>query len=159
MKERVRGMVTRMNFLIVCITVLNITTGAFGAEDFKIPEYIGSQACLGCHVDTYSVWKSSNHANMVVPIINATNLPLDIEQASAGLQEELRKAEYMVANSFFIARDPSTQHYKMLRVIYDRAAKTYNPSDLTLDWSTQCAGCHTTNMNTPNLTWGESGIG
>lgn len=142
MKKRVRGMVKRINFLIVCITALCITIGAVGAENAEISEYIGSQACLGCHVDTYSAWKSSNHANMLVPIISATNLPLNIEQASAGLQEELRKVEYMVANSFFIARDPSNQHYIMLRVIYDRAAKTYNPQPHSRLVHTMCRLLH-----------------
>lgn len=152
-------MVIRFHFLIVCIAALFFVAEGVAAQDAEIPEYIGSQACLGCHVDMYSAWKASNHANMVVRIINSTDLPLDIEQAPAEFQEELRKAEYMVANSFFIARDPASQHYKMLRVTYDRVSKTYRSSNLILDWSTQCAGCHTTNMNTPDLTWGEAGIG
>ncbi len=128
-------------------------------EKKEIPEYIGSQACLGCHSEKYSQWKPSNHANMVIPIINSTNLPLEISKAPANLQPELRKAAYMVANSYFLARDPSTEHYKTLGVFYDKEAKAYKPSGFSLDWSTSCAGCHTTNMNTPNLTWGEAGIG
>jgi predicted CXXCH cytochrome family protein len=152
-------MLKKINFLIFCIAVFCIMTEAFGAENNEIPEYIGSQACLGCHVETYGAWKSSNHARMVIPIINSTDLPLNIEQASIEIQEELRNAAFMVANSFFIARDPSSQHYKMLHVIYDEAANAYRFSNFSLDWSTQCAGCHTTNMNTPDLTWGEAGIG
>ena len=92
---------------------------------------------------------------MLVPIINSTNLPLDISKAPANLQPELRKAAYMVANSMFLARDPVTEHYKTLGVTYDRVKKVYMPSNFSLDWSIQCAGCHTTNMNTPNLTWGK----
>ncbi len=125
----------------------------------KIPEYIGSRACLGCHAEKYGQWKPSNHANMVVPIINSSDLPLDISGAPEKLQAELRKASYIVAGSFFVAKDPVTEHYKMLSVTYDKVAKAYKPSALNLDWSTQCAGCHTTNMNTPKLTWGEPGIG
>ena len=132
----------------------------FGAGEKKeIPEYIGSQACLGCHFEKYSQWKPSNHATMVVPIINSTDLPLDISRAPANLQPELRKASFMVANSFFLARDPATEHYKTLGVAYDKVKNTYMPSNFSLDWSISCAGCHTTNMNTPKLTWGESGIG
>jgi hypothetical protein len=124
-----------------------------------LPEYVGSQACLACHAEKYSTWKTSNHANTVVPIINTTSLPLDISKAPANLQPELQKATYIVANSIFIARDPATQHYKTLGVTYDKAAKVYRPSIFSLDWTTTCSGCHTTNMNTPNLTWGEAGIG
>ncbi len=149
----------KITFLIACSIAIFAADEVIAAENAAIPEYIGSQACVGCHAEKFSVWKSSNHANMVVPIINSTNLPLDISKAPAKLQVELQKATYMVANSFFIARDPASQHYKTLGVMYDKATKTYVPSGFSLDWSTACAGCHTTNMNTPNLTWGEAGIG
>jgi predicted CXXCH cytochrome family protein len=147
----------KIALMVACVIVA--FSAAITSGDSEIPEYIGSQACLGCHAQKFSSWKSSNHATMVVPIINSTNLPLDIAKAPANLQPELRKAAYMVANSFFVARDPSSQHYKMLGVIYDKSAKTYKPSNFSLDWSTACAGCHTTNMNTPDQTWGEAGIG
>ncbi len=147
--------------MLVLTFATQITAGTLvaAAEKTEIPEYITSQACLACHAEKYSIWKSSSHARMVVPITNSTNLPLDIAKAPASLQAELRKAAYMVADSFFLARDPATEHYKTLGVIYNKADKTYSPSSFSLDWSTSCAGCHTTNMNTPNLTWGEAGIG
>ncbi len=146
-------------FILACMVQIAITAAVAATNNKEIPEYIGSQACLGCHADKYGTWKSSNHAQMVVPIINSTALPLDISKAPADLQFEIRKAAYMVANSFFLERDPLTQHYLTLGVTYDRAAKAYRPSNFKLDWSTSCSGCHTTNMNTPNLTWGEAGIG
>jgi predicted CXXCH cytochrome family protein len=128
-------------------------------EKKDIPEYIGSHACLSCHSEKFSQWKPSNHAEMLVPIINSSDLPLDISKAPANLQPELRKASYMVANTMFLARDPVTEHYKTLGVSYDKVKKVYVPSGFSLDWSTACAGCHTTNMNTPKLTWSEPGIG
>jgi len=145
--------------MIACVSALIAVVQITLAGNVDIPEYIGSQACLGCHAEKFSQWKPSNHANMVVPIINSSNLPLDISKAPANLQPELRKAAYMVANSMFLARDPATEHYKTLGVFYDKVKKFYVASNFSLDWSTQCAGCHTTNMNTQNLTWGESGIG
>jgi predicted CXXCH cytochrome family protein len=156
MVKVVAGRIAVLITLIVADLAV-IETARAGSSD--IPEYIGSQACIGCHAEKFSTWKISNHANMVVPIINTTNLPLDIAKAPANLQPELQKAAYMVANSMFIARDSSSQHYKTLGVVYDKVAKVYRPSNFSLDWSTACAGCHTTNMNTPNLTWGEAGIG
>ncbi|HPW17061.1 MAG TPA: multiheme c-type cytochrome [Candidatus Aminicenantes bacterium] len=127
-------------------------------EKAPIPEYIGSQACLGCHAETYSRWKASNHASSVVPIINSSDLPQDISTAPAKLQGELRKAAYMLGRSLFTARDPETQHYLTLGVRYDARAKAYVPGP-SYDWSVQCAGCHVTNMDTPNLTWGEPDVG
>jgi predicted CXXCH cytochrome family protein len=154
-----KPLMKRLVLLLASASQMALAAVIVNAAEQKIPEYIGSQACLGCHADKYSQWKPSNHANMVVPIINTTDLPLDISQAPAKLQAELQKAAYIVAGSFFMAKDPTTQHYKMLSVTYDKATKAYRPSGFSLDWSTQCAGCHTTNMNTPKLTWGESGIG
>lgn len=149
----------RVALLSAIISYL-LAIGILHAEGNQgIPEYIGSQTCLGCHSGKYSQWKPSNHATMVIPLINSTSLPLEISKAPVNLQPELRKAEYMVANSFLLARDPVTEHYMTLGVIYDKEAKAYKPSNFKLDWSSQCAGCHTTNMNTPNLTWGEPGIG
>ena len=116
--------------MLACAAQIAAAAVAVTAADKKeIPEYIGSQACLGCHAEKYSIWKSSNHAQMVVPIINSTNLPLDISKAPANLQPELRKAAYMVANSFFLARDPATEHYKTLGVSYDKVKKAYVPSN------------------------------
>jgi predicted CXXCH cytochrome family protein len=157
MNRQIRNKLTAIFSFMAIITGIALHVTA--ADKKEIPEYIGSQACLPCHADKYVSWKSSNHAQMVVPIINSSNLPLDIASAPANLQAELRKAVYMVANSFFLERDPATQHYKLLGVSFDKAAKAYKPSGVNLDWSTSCAGCHTTNMNTPNLTWGEAGIG
>jgi predicted CXXCH cytochrome family protein len=147
--------------MVALVSLLGAAASLSSAAESKytIPEYIGSQACLGCHPAKYSAWKPSNHATMVVEIINSTGLPLDIAKAPANLQAELRKATHIVARSFLMARDPETQHYKMLNVIYDPAGKAYRASNFSLDWSTQCAGCHTTNMNTGENTWGEAGIG
>ncbi len=127
-------------------------------ETQESSEYVGSQSCQPCHGEKYDSWKSSKHANMLVPVIDPAHLPLDIAKAPENLQTELRKATFMISGSLFIGRDPSTQHYHLLGVIYDKADKSYRPSDLKLDWSTGCAGCHTTNMDTPKLTWSENGI-
>ena len=150
--------VRRFGVFLACIVVVAFSL-AISEERSDIPEYIGSQACLGCHSDLYSRWKPSNHATMVVPITNLADLPLDISKAPAKLQPEIRKATFMVANSFFIARDQASGQYKTLGVIYDKTAKEYKPSGFALNWSTACAGCHTTNMNTLKMTWSEPGIG
>jgi predicted CXXCH cytochrome family protein len=122
-------------------------------------EYVGSQACMGCHASKYESWKKTGHATMLVEVINSTKLPLDIAKAPVQLRPELRKATYMVAGMFFLARDPATQHFKTLGAIYDRVEGAYKPITQIFDWSTECAGCHVTNMDTPALTWSEAGVG
>jgi len=143
---------------LACIA-LYIVTGSILMADDEIPEYIGSTACLACHTEEYVSWKASDHAHMVMEIINSSNLPLELDKAPEDLQAELRKAEYFVADTFFIARDPVTQQYMLLNVTYDNTLKEYQPSNINLNWSTMCSGCHVTSMNTPDLTWGEAGIG
>jgi len=157
--EAMKQLVSWKNVPALACVILYITAGCILVSGDEIPEYIGSQACLACHAEKYVSWKSSDHAHMVMEIINFTELPLELDKAPADLQSELRKAEYFVAGTFFIARDPNTQHYRLLNVTYDGTLKEYRPSDINLNWSTACSGCHVTNMNTHNLTWGEAGIG
>lgn len=163
MKGSIEAMKKRTPLKIALIPALVIlvaeAAGIVMADAQTIPDYIGSQACMGCHTWKYTSWKSTRHANMVVEIINSTKLPLDIAKAPAALQSELRKATYIVSGALFIARDPASQHFKTLGVFYDRDEKAYKPMTSTFDWSTQCAGCHVTNMDTPTLTWSEAGIG
>lgn len=148
------------------VTILSFAV-LWGAASFavaanskpEIPEYLGSKVCLACHTEEYVAWKSSDHANMLLKITNDTELPLAISHAPGELRPVLREAEYFLAGTFFIARDSETQHYKLLDVVYDKASNSYKPSNIILDWSTNCSGCHVTNINTPNLTWGEDGIG
>ena len=155
-----KSMLWKILLVFACVA-LSITAANVeaGDEEKEIPEYIGSQACLACHAEMYVSWKASDHARMVRKIINSTDLPLELDIAPANLQPELRKAEYILSGNYFLARDPSTQHYRLLNVMYDGISKKYRPSNLNIDWSTSCVGCHVTNMNTPKLTWGESGIG
>src|SRR5512139_2194818 len=92
-----KGTVHKFSFITALIVALLSAAAVAIADDTGIPEYIGSQACLGCHAEKFSRWKSSSHAKMVVPIINASELPLDISRAPEKLQAELRKASFMVA--------------------------------------------------------------
>jgi predicted CXXCH cytochrome family protein len=146
--------------LFVGFSIIAGLIGNAWSQDRKdVSEYVGSKTCLSCHAEKEKPWKSSRHANMLVPVVNASSLPLDPAKAPEKLQSELKKASYMVAGTFFIAPDPETKHLKLLGVVYDKASNTYKPSNVNLDWSTSCSGCHTTNMNTRTLTWGEDGIG
>lgn len=159
MKKRITLKLTVLFSLVAALILTAGIVAATAQPKDQIPEYIGSQACLGCHADKYANWQTSGHAEMVVPILNTSDLPVDIKTASPELQAELKKATYMVAGSSFMARDPETQHYITLKVSYNKETKQYVASKGGSDWSTGCAGCHTTNMDTPKGTWGETGIG
>ena len=159
MKKRMTMKVALLLGLISLLVLSASMVMASSKAKEELPEYIGSQACLGCHSDKYAAWDTSDHANMLVEIQNMSELPVDIKSAPAELQAELQKATHLVAGTRFMARDPASQHYKFLGVTYDPATGKYNKANPGSDWSTGCAGCHTTDMNTQNGTWNEAGIG
>ncbi|HWI65900.1 MAG TPA: ammonia-forming cytochrome c nitrite reductase subunit c552 [Symbiobacteriaceae bacterium] len=158
MKKR---MTLKVALMLALVSLVVLAAGLVNANSKKaeIPEYIGSQACLGCHAEKFAAWKTSDHAHMVVEIINSSELPADIATAPAELQAELQKATHLVAGTRFMARDAATQQYKFLGVTYDPVTHKYNKANPGSNWSTGCAGCHTTDMNTKAGTWNELGIG
>ena len=95
------------NIIIVTMMFVSIV---IASEEDKMPEYVGSQTCQPCHSETHKIWKSSGHANMLVPISDKDDLPLEIAKAPKNLQTELEKADYMVAGTLFISADPSIRH-------------------------------------------------
>jgi len=74
----------------------------------QLPEYVGSEACLGCHADKYEAWDATAHSSMVEQIMKPSDLPADPNTAPADLKAELDKADYVVAGHRFLARDPAT---------------------------------------------------
>jgi predicted CXXCH cytochrome family protein len=128
-------------------------------DDNKPSGYVGSGECRFCHAEQYQAWESSRHAKTLVPTTGAANLPLDIAAAPGNLQDDLRNADFMTGGTYFIKKDPAGRHYKMLEVRFDSSSGSYKPSDLKLDWSDNCAGCHTTNVNEAEKTWNENGVG
>jgi hypothetical protein len=127
--------------------------------DAQLPEYLGSQACLGCHSDKFEVWQDSSHAHMVDQIVDNKDFPADPATAPADLQAELAKADYVVAGQRFLARDPKSGDLVYLNVQYDKTAQKYVPMKGGSNWDTGCAGCHSTGFNTATKTFTETSIG
>jgi len=125
----------------------------------QLPEYLGSQACLGCHTEKYEVWEGSGHAHMVDQIVKPSDLPADPASAPAELKAELDKAAYVVAGHRFLARDPATGELKYLSVQYDDASKSYVAYKGGSSWDNGCAGCHSTGWNVETKRNAEMGIG
>lgn len=157
MKRMTLKVALMLSLVALVIAAASIVTAS--SKKGEIPEYIGSQACLGCHSDKYMAWETSDHANMVVEIFNTSELPLDIATAPAELQAELQKANLMVAGSRFMARDPVTQQYKALGVSYDPVGNKYVKANPGSNWTTSCSGCHTVNLDNKTMVASELGIG
>ncbi|HYF91448.1 MAG TPA: ammonia-forming cytochrome c nitrite reductase subunit c552 [Symbiobacteriaceae bacterium] len=129
------------------------------SADAKLPEYVGAQACLGCHSDFYERWVGSPHAHMIDEVIHNSDLPADPNTAPAELQAELAKATFVVAGQRFLARDPVSGELKYLSVQFDKAANKYVAYKGGSSWDQGCAGCHSTGWDMAAKTWANPGIG
>jgi predicted CXXCH cytochrome family protein len=144
------------------LTLVVAGTVGFGSvptTQAEMPEYLGSKACLGCHVDKFANWEETGHAHMLKPVLKYSDLPGDITQAPPELQAELQKADWMVAEQRFLARDPATGELKYLNVQWDKAAGKYVPYKGGSSWEQGCAGCHTTGWDKETAHFAEPGIG
>jgi predicted CXXCH cytochrome family protein len=150
--------------LVGLALVVTLSAGVSFAYTYKtkaaIPEYLGSQACLGCHTDKWASWEPSGHAQMLVAINSPSDLPAPVSAAPAELQAELLKAEFIITQKSFAARDASGQ-LKYLGVTWDPVLQIYKAAAPGRNYSTECAGCHTTNgaSDKVSTTWTEPGIG
>lgn len=153
-----------MKIAAIAVAALSLTVVAgvmFSQKeaDAKLPEYVGSQACLGCHSGKYERWEASGHHEMVTEVTKNADLPGDPLKASTDLQAELAKAQFVVAGQRFLARDQATGELKYLNVQWNAATSQYQAMKGGSSWTTGCAGCHSTGWNVQAQTWAEPGIG
>ncbi|MFZ5824231.1 MAG: ammonia-forming cytochrome c nitrite reductase subunit c552 [Bacillota bacterium] len=124
-----------------------------------LPEYLGSKACLGCHVDKFENWAETGHAHMITQVFKFSDLPGDMNTAPEELKAELLKAAWIVAGQRFLARDPETGELKYLNVRWDPAKQQYAAYKGGANWETDCAGCHVTGWDKVTAEFADPGIG
>jgi len=121
--------------------------------------FVGSDACMGCHLSTHERWSKSGHAHMVVDVLQNKDLPADPATTTPELQAEIAKAQFIVAGQRFISRDTKTGDLVYLNVQFDTAAQKYVAYKGGSSWQANCAGCHTTGLVDPKIMSAEMGIG
>lgn len=127
---------------LVMVAVLAASVG-FAAKK-TVPNYVGSQACLGCHSDRWSSWAGSGHANMILPVKTTADIP-GWDKATAEQQTELLKADFVVAGARFLARDSATGNLVFLKYEWVAADQQWIDYDAPGQvWQDSCMGCHTT---------------
>lgn len=152
----------KIAMLLGLVALIVLTAGIVMANTkakAELPEYVGSQACLGCHADKYTAWEPSGHANMLTPVSKVADLPGDFSKATADQQAELKTAVYTVAGQRFLARDPITGELKYLNVQWNTAKGAWVAYKGGAVWNNDCAGCHSTGFNKATKTPVEVGIG
>jgi predicted CXXCH cytochrome family protein len=152
----------KVAMLIGLVAILALTAGVVVAstkDKAELPNYLGSQACLGCHSDKFTNWETSGHAKMLTEVTKPESYPGDITKASVELKAELAKADYVVAGQRFLAKDRTTGEMKYLNVQWDAAQGQYVAYKGGASWNTGCAGCHATGYDKATNTLAEVGIG
>ena len=134
--------------LIGLVVLMALTAGvvmASGGKKAELPEYLGSEACLGCHTEKFTNWEATGHAHMLTEIVKPSDLPGDMNAAPEDLKAELLKADYVVAGQRFLARDPATGDLVYLKVQWSADQGKYLPYTRGGEnWDQNCAGCHAT---------------
>lgn len=130
--------------LVGLVITAVLASGIVMAEKKPVPEYVGSQACLGCHADRWSSWAGSGHGTMIMPIKTPSDIP-GFDKANAEQKAELLKADYVVSGARFLARDEATGNLVFLKFEWSKDANQYIDYDAPGQvWQDSCMGCHVT---------------
>lgn len=146
-----------LTLLIIGLALTAQAVFASSAKKAELPEYLGSQACVGCHADKFTNWEATGHARMLVEINGPSDYPGDINTAPADLKAELLKADYMIASQRFVTKDKTTGDMLYLNVQWNGTA--YVAYKGGSNWNSSCAGCHATGYSTETRTFSEPVIG
>lgn len=124
--------------------------------------YVGSATCNDCHPDKYALLQQSIHSKMIRPgahlpgVIHGNltqpNAPTtnDVHWAMGGWSHE---ENYIRTNW-----TGSNWAYTVTQFKWDPIAGTYSNGEPLRDWTTQCAGCHTTGFDPATRTWSELNV-
>lgn len=146
--------------LISLVAILALTASAVMASSGKkveLPEYLGSEACVGCHADKFVNWEGTGHAHMLSPIERPADYPGEVAKATDELKAELAKALYVVAGQRFVGRNPATGDLYYLNVQWN--GKEYVAYKGGSVWNDNCAGCHATGYSKETRRFAEPDIG
>ncbi|MFZ5813786.1 MAG: multiheme c-type cytochrome [Bacillota bacterium] len=131
----------------VLLVVLAATAATAREMDkSQVPEYVGSQACLGCHTEKNIAWEESLHHTSFKLLDSPADFPGDLSTVSPELMAELQKADFLWRGKRFVAQDPVTGEYTYTKVEFDKATSTYKPYKGGV-FSASCGGCHSGAVN------------
>lgn len=147
--------------LLGVVVLAILASGMTMAAKKAVPEYVGSQACLGCHADRWSSWAGSKHAGMVTQVKTTADIP-GWDKATEEQKAEIIKADYVVSGGRFVARNKETGKLEFLKYEWNHDEGYWFDYDAPgTKWQDNCMGCHVTGnikAGTANVT-NEFGIG
>ncbi|HWI60388.1 MAG TPA: ammonia-forming cytochrome c nitrite reductase subunit c552 [Symbiobacteriaceae bacterium] len=146
--------------LVSLIAILALTASvvlASGSKKAELPEYLGSEACVGCHAEKFVDWEGTGHAHMLTELIRPSDFPGDVTKAPEAFKAELQKAVYVVAGQRFVGRDLATGDLVYLNVQWN--GKEYVEYKGGSNWNEGCAGCHATGYSKQSREFADHNIG
>lgn len=143
-------------------------------------QYVGSQECAACHRDLVNAHAGTSHAQALInPDANPSAVLADFS-AAADIRSVLLPGEteprpfvsddisYAVGSGKYVQRylyRLDDGRYMVLPAEWNTRESQWQAFSLddswpspAYDWTTQCAGCHTTNLNVEQGTWAEDGV-
>ncbi len=133
--------------LIIMAAVAATAVTAKTPSTAQMPEYVGSQTCVGCHAEKVAAWENSLHHTSFQLLDNPDAFPGDIKTVPAELKAELDKADYVWRGKRFLAQDHATGELRYLNVQFNTTTKQYETYKGGSAWSQTCGGCHSTAVN------------
>ncbi|HWI50705.1 MAG TPA: ammonia-forming cytochrome c nitrite reductase subunit c552 [Symbiobacteriaceae bacterium] len=138
--------------LSISVLLVALTAGVVVASTqskAQLPEYLGSEACIGCHSDKFQSWESSEYShghseNIAHEIKSEADLPAPLPADLAPeIASELAKAKYYFHDRF-MAPDLKTGELMYMGVEYNPTTKQYvaAPSRKGTSMDANCGGCH-----------------
>lgn len=131
--------------MLAALTATAVTANSPAKE--QMPEYVGSQACLGCHAEKHATWEDSLHHTSFQELDTPSKFPGDVTTMPAELKAELDKADYIWRGKRFLAQDPATGELKYLNVQFNSTTNAYESYKGGGTWSQSCGGCHSGAVN------------
>jgi predicted CXXCH cytochrome family protein len=144
--------------LLVTLTA-GVVIASTKTQSTGLPEYLGSEACLGCHTEQYVNWEGTAHANgLITEIKTPADLP-PIDKAPAELQAEIKTATHNF-HGRLMKIDWATGEMKYLGVEINSTGDGYVANTRRgSSWDGTCSGCHAGTKDQVTKERIETGIG
>jgi predicted CXXCH cytochrome family protein len=150
-------------------------TPVYAADE---PEYIGARECGSCHRDVKRIHDETKHT-LTLQEDNSETIPGDFTQGSdiravqfPGEDKprpfELDDISFSVGSGRYIQRylyELDKNEYVVFPAEWNVVEQMWQPyqlaetwPDAAYDWTTNCAGCHVTGLNTERGRWEDDGV-
>ncbi|HWI65895.1 MAG TPA: ammonia-forming cytochrome c nitrite reductase subunit c552 [Symbiobacteriaceae bacterium] len=146
-KKTLKLVIGLVSVLVIALTA-GVVVASTKATKGELPEYLGSESCIGCHSDKFVSLESAefshfNSENIAARIESVADLPGDPTGIAPELAEVLAKADYYFHDRFMY-QDLKTGELMYLPIEWNPTTKQYvaAPNRTGTSMDQNCGGCH-----------------